>query len=279
MTIGSQLKKAREKRKLTIQQAYQHTRIHPNILSAMEQDNFAQISNPIYLKSFLKEYSLYLGLDPRAMLDEYSKIKPKEPKYKAQPFLESEKDTAPKVDTRKFSKALKRAGFIVLIFFLLFVFIKATGLLKARFLNWRRLRAEQSEAARPKAGIELKKAPIAAEEKAGDARPKSRAAVTAQQHASAEKPRDSIPIPEHEKLNLVIKTTADVWIELKRDGGVVFKNVLKKDSAESWQADKDFELWTGNAAAMTIILNGRNLGSPGVGVRRGIIIDRQGIKK
>jgi hypothetical protein len=90
---------------------------------------------------------------------------------------------------------------------------------------------------------------------------------------------EGVSIPENEKLHLVLKATQDVWIELKRDGAIIFKSVLKKDIPREWQADDDFELWTGNASVMDITLNGVNLGSPGRGVKRGIAINRQGIKK
>ena len=69
MTIGNQLKKARQQKEVTLEEVYQRTRIHPNVLAALEEDNFDKILNPTYIQSFLKEYATYLGLNPKKLLD------------------------------------------------------------------------------------------------------------------------------------------------------------------------------------------------------------------
>ncbi len=263
MTIGSQLKKAREKKQVSISEAYQHTRILPEILSALEEDNFTRISNPIYLKSFLRKYSFYLGLDPENILKEYNSLKAKETLNTPESIAADEKSFTRKIDIEKIAKALKLIFKPILIVLLLILLVKTTGWAKHKFLSWRSARVKQVEQAMPAKIIEQKKI----ERVPGSLKKPVRG------------PQKNVLIPQNEKLILLIKTTDDVWIELRMDGNIIFKNVLKESSEEEWQADENFELWTGNAAAMNITLNGHNLGSPGVGVKKGIIINRQGIQK
>ena len=59
----------------------------------------------------------------------------------------------------------------------------------------------------------------------------------------------------------------------------VFQNVLKKGSAETWQAENSFEIWAGRAEAMYLNLNGIDLGVLGSGVEKGIVVTREGIKR
>ncbi len=85
-------------------------------------------------------------------------------------------------------------------------------------------------------------------------------------------------VPASKPLKLTVQTTADVWIQLKADGSVVFQNVLAKGSRESWVAKSDLELWTGNAGAMQLFLNGKPLEGLGRGVRKGVRITRAGLQ-
>ena len=269
MTIGIQLKKAREKKQISIDEAYQHTRILPEMLHALEEDNFARISEPIYIKSFLRKYSSYLGIDPEGILKEYNNLNTKKAPAAPEPTTDDEKAFTRTIDSEKIAKRLKAIFKYILIILLLILLMRTTGWAKRKFLNWRSARIELAEQVKQARQAEEQK-PI--QDKKIELTPKTIKKPVGE-------PLKDVLIPQDEKLTLSIKTTDDVWVELRRDSKIIFKNVLKKDSEENWQADEDFELWTGNAAAMDITLNGHNLGSPGIGVKKGIIINRQGMKK
>jgi len=77
-SIGSQLKHAREVRGISIEQAQKDTRIHVRILRALEEDRIEEAaSTPLYIKSFIRKYADYLGLDGKSLADEYFKEHPK----------------------------------------------------------------------------------------------------------------------------------------------------------------------------------------------------------
>jgi hypothetical protein len=274
MTIGNQLKKARQKKQVTLKDVYAYTKIQPDMLSALEDDNFQKIPNPVYVKSFLKEYVRYLGLDIGQILNEYAALYEKKSSEEDRRAEKKPKTSMRKTIKTKHVKTIRLvfAG-IVLIVLLLYSF-KLLGRAMQGVLEWNRLRIER---------IALKKGMT--QEKPKE-KPKQKPQETPQvkpaQPLATEKAavkQEGVSIPENEKLYLVLQATQDVWIELKRDGAIIFKSVLKKDIPREWQADDDFELWTGNASVMDITLNGVDLGSPGRGVKRGIVINRQGIRK
>ncbi len=266
MTIGNQLKKARQKRQVTLKDVYAHTKIQPDMLSALEDDNFQKIPNSVYVKSFLKEYAGYLGLDIGQILNEYAQLHEKKSFEEDRRVEERPETSMRKTINPQYIKSIRLVFTgIVLIVLLLYSF-RLLGRAMHGVLEWNRSRIER---------IMLKKG--RAQEK-----PKEKPQEKPAQPLAAEKiavKQEGVSIPENEKLYLVLKATEDVWIELKRDGAIIFKSVLKKDIPRDWQADDDFELWTGNASVMDITLNGINLGSPGRGVKRGIVINRQGIRK
>jgi len=77
--IGSTLRETRVRRKTTLQQAEDDTKIRVKYIQAMENDDFDLMPSPAYVKGFLRTYSEYLGLDPDVMLDEYrSRFEPNE---------------------------------------------------------------------------------------------------------------------------------------------------------------------------------------------------------
>ena len=78
MSIGKTLKEARQKKSLSVEQVYKATRIYPRIIEALEQDKYQDILNAAYIRSFLKEYSEYLGLSSEDILRHYDALSTKE---------------------------------------------------------------------------------------------------------------------------------------------------------------------------------------------------------
>ena len=62
-SIGVILKKAREKKRLTIEDVHKFIKIHPKYLRALEKDDYNVFSSKVHSKGFLKIYSEFLGLN------------------------------------------------------------------------------------------------------------------------------------------------------------------------------------------------------------------------
>ena len=70
-TIGQRLKNKRLERKLSLDDVYQSTRIHPRVISALEADEAEETLSQIYIKNFLYDYAKFLGMDSQQIVKEY----------------------------------------------------------------------------------------------------------------------------------------------------------------------------------------------------------------
>ncbi len=69
--IGSTLREARMRRKIDISAVEAATKIRAKYLRALEAEEFDSLPGPAYVKSFIRTYSTYLGLDPNLLVDRY----------------------------------------------------------------------------------------------------------------------------------------------------------------------------------------------------------------
>jgi transcriptional regulator with XRE-family HTH domain len=241
-SIGSRLKKARESKRLSLEDAQKALRIHPNILRALEEDRAEQFLSPVYTKSFLKTYARFLGLPYEKIAEEYSTQHAGEEAEQVL-FLGKEKDRLK--DLKKYLPLATKVIAAALIVLIVFVFTRGLFRFTRRIIIRRPATVETREKA---------------------------------QSPGAKSKEPAINIPKNKPLKLVVKAREDVWIEIKSDGELLFRNVLSKRSVETWKAKEKIELWVGKAQALELILNGRKLGSPGRGVQKGVLITHQGMK-
>ena len=70
--IGARLRSARERRRLTILQAAERLHVDPDLLEALEADNFAALGAPVYVKGHLRHYAELVGESAEALFELYS---------------------------------------------------------------------------------------------------------------------------------------------------------------------------------------------------------------
>ncbi len=67
-TVGEILKKARIEKRLTLDEAEKKLRIRQKYLLAIEENAWHKLPSLPYIKGFIRNYSIYLGLKPEEML-------------------------------------------------------------------------------------------------------------------------------------------------------------------------------------------------------------------
>ena len=68
---GTHLKTQRESRHLSLKEVSLSTKIPEHVLKALEEDQYAILDSPTYVKGFLKSYAKYLGLEPGEIIPKY----------------------------------------------------------------------------------------------------------------------------------------------------------------------------------------------------------------
>ena len=71
--IGSTLREARMRARIDISEVEAHTKIRAKYLRAMENEEWDLLPGPVYVKSFLRTYGDYLGLDSRLLVDDFKR--------------------------------------------------------------------------------------------------------------------------------------------------------------------------------------------------------------
>ena len=246
LSIGERLKSAREAKQVSLEEACRVTKIQRSTLEAIEKDQVQNILDPVYAKIFLRKYTTYLGLDSSALVDEYQAV------YNLLPQIPV---TSPQNQMPSGSAASPLGWRAVLAVFGMVALIGVgfVGYLTMDFykaLKKRHSTAHSVPAKRSNQQATVEKIPTA---------PK-------------------LIVPRSQPLKLTVRTKADVWMQVKSDGSVIFQDVLRKGSQENWTAKDELKLWTGNAGVMEMVLNGKPLGSPGIGVKKGIRVTREGLK-
>ena len=243
LSIGERLQTARKAKNLTLEDAVRSTKIQRRTLEAIEEDRVGEELDAVYAKIFLKKYATFLGLDGAALAEEYLSFHGPIPEASLIPQTET-------TTKRPTLPALRQ------------IFIPAgVGLMSLIGLSFLGYLGKDLYGALSKRSEKVvhslhEKKPLSQK----PAAPKS-------------------IVPRGQPLKLTIRTKADVWMQVKSDGTVIFQNVLPKDSQESWTAKEELELWTGNAGAMELILNGTPLGNLGTGVKKGMKVTHEGLKQ
>jgi cytoskeleton protein RodZ len=71
--IGATLREARMRAKIDINEVETRTKIRAKYLRAIENEEWSLLPGDVYVKSFLRTYADYLGLDSRQIIDDYKR--------------------------------------------------------------------------------------------------------------------------------------------------------------------------------------------------------------
>ena len=236
-SIGKYLKRARQKKNVSLQDVASQTRIHHSVLESLEAGNFENLPGPMYVKGFLKRYAEYLGLKSAPLIDRYLETHPKSPNQDL--VLPSRKVS--KGSLTKFAGWGIAAAGLVIIFLVVFFTVKllffrrpATDLIAPVKIATTRMRESSKKPVPP--------------------------AVLAQKKNVSNK---AVIFNTSEPLTLQAVAEDDLWLEVISDGKLLFQGVLPKGSRETWKAGSRFRLQIGNAGALELTLNDKLLGMLG----------------
>jgi cytoskeleton protein RodZ len=223
-SIGEALRSAREAQGKSLEDAAAATRIRSSYLEALEQEHFEQLGGNVYAKGFLRSYAKFLGVDPAPLLEAYrAQERPDAPLFEHAP-------------TAIRGQASGRRGPTWLT-----VAIVCVSIILVVSL-WSLLRPSPDPTdAQP---------PFAPEP-----------ATTAVGSASTSLPPTTArPVPKG--VTVTVRYTAPSWTKVTADGEVSFEGTPGPDQRRTFRAKRSIELILGAPAAVTLNVNGKDLGVP-----------------
>jgi cytoskeletal protein RodZ len=256
---GTRLKKVRLEKGLSLEEVHKKTKVHLDILKAIEEDRLINIS-PVYIKGFLKIYCKFLGVDPAEFIGDY-KGQQSTVRYvsdaQEKPASLLKRASVKLVSLKGLDKRIKK----VFIFILIAIFLSIVLFNLGKVVS-SKLSALASGKKKLEKKVEITKSQKV---KIPTVIPQSRSTEIAPQVGST--------------LKLGIRAKEDCWIQLRADGRVVFQSILRKGRVETWQAKNKIELSLGNAGVVDLEINGKlisSLGRKGQ-VLKNIVITKEGI--
>jgi len=71
-SIGETLRKARQEKGASLEDVEAFTHIRAQFVEALEEERFKDFPSPVYVRGFLRNYALFLGLEPQPILEQYA---------------------------------------------------------------------------------------------------------------------------------------------------------------------------------------------------------------
>ncbi len=71
------------------------------------------------------------------------------------------------------------------------------------------------------------------------------------------KPASAMQVAKPSQIKLSVRAKENTWLNVKRDGKVVFRQVLRKGTVDSWVAKEKFEISVANASTIELEVNNK----------------------
>jgi len=287
--LGEWLRQRREELDISLEQAEEETRIRAHYLEALEAEDFEALPDPVVGRGFLRNYSVYLGLDPQEASARFGeKGAPPEADGLASdgsspfagPFRPMHLHDMPsQVTRRRWSVGLLA---VVVLIAILAVAVwqgypyitdwiasmePAPGpTLVATFTSQPDSTATSTSiATRAPTRVPSE---ILTPTEASDVETTPTLELTLMPTLTPS-PSPSPPVYTGIFFELVFTDTS--WIQVSVDGVRQFQGELEADTYRSWYGEQRIEFRAGNAGAILVTINGQFLGAIGV---PGEVIDR-----
>ena len=261
--IGPILEKARMEKGLTLEEAEHATKIRKRYLSGLEREDYGVLPDAVYARGFLKTYANYLGLDGEELARELrDRRRPRRERsgstYEAPAASEFERPLVNPGGLR--NKERRRVSGTTIRALLVAVLALAAVVGSLYYVG----RGAQSNGESPE------QAPPRSEQQQVANGPQQRA----DQPAAEEGPQGNAqgggagdqpaPPPRPETLTVQVSVEGDPsWLSILVDGELAYEQIAQPGFSQTFQAQRELSVKTGNAGAVGVVVNGQDLGRLG----------------
>lgn len=258
--FGTFLRKARERRGMSLQQVAATTKISARVLGALEQNDPSKLPGGIFARAFVRAYAREVGLDPEATVSRFVSEFPDSASGDEGPTAAKGDDAESFESGRRVTMTvLQLAGISVLIVIAILVYLKT--------------RPSPAVPSEPPPARSDRQAPGPSAPQGADAAPPQTAAPVEPGPVSAAAPGTGGPmvVPEPgaqsgAPLSVLIVAIDPCWVSLTTDGREVISRLLEAGERVTFDARTSMTLKAGNAGALQLTWNGRRglpFGEPG----------------
>lgn len=264
LTVGATVARARAAAGMTVAQVAEATRVRGTVISAIEADNFSLCGGDVYARGHLKSIASAVGLDPAEVAAQFDveqgaarpEVGPVDPIDQPTAVMQEgggSHGLAALAGTLGSSVGSRRGANWSAVMALALAVVLGLGLVS--FL-------QRPSSSTPEAATSAG-APSSAPSQPAPAASSS-AASTA---PSASAPSPSDVVAQADGVTVVLTTTGRAsWVRVtSATGKTLFEGTLNQGDTKTFRDKTKVSLLIGNAGAVDLTVNGRDLGAPGSG--------------
>ncbi len=253
--VGQKLRTQRELLGLSVEDVERHTRLRAHYLEALEAGEMNALPSPVQGRGMLKNYAIFLGLDPEPLLLRYAdslqaRLLARKPRLVPRP--------PPRRGAPRRLFALEVTAGVLLVIALL------------TFMVWGALRIADlsaqppQDAAAPSVGEVLGSGPTPTPRATPVDSPTPTAAsvevAAAVEEAATPTANATLESLNSAAVQVYVIAQQRAWMRVTVDGKVQFEGRVAPGGAYPYAADQKIELITGNGAALKVLYNRTDLG-------------------
>lgn len=278
--LGQQLREAREARGLSIDDVAQGTRIRPAYVRALEEERFADLPPPVYVRGFLRNYATFLGLDAEELIGTLEQ-------QQSGAFQPAHRRTPQQISAPVWHGPSPRAMvgtllLVLLVAFVAFIFRQYSEFTASRSTSVFAATPTPTPITQAATAVPIPTVtpiptlPVAAPPTPLAVATKPPVAPTAAAHPTATPapPPPATPKPtatQAAPLVLSLQALGDSWVRVTVDGKVAFEGTLSPGTTRAWNGATFITVRYGNAGGVSVTFNGKSegvVGQPGQVVER-----------
>jgi cytoskeleton protein RodZ len=235
VSIGETLTAARENAGLSVEQVAETTRIRRTLVQAIEDDDFSPCGGDFYARGHIRTIAATVGADPKPLLAAFDADHERGGGPRATEVFESETGARPERRGPNWSAAMGAALVLVLVY----------GVAQAVSGNGDH---------EPTAGLGGTSA----------AQPSSSGSPSAAGTPSASRGSSAVAQAPRDRVTVVLHAREVSWVQVTTASGKeLFQGNLHRGQVKTFTDRQRIKLVVGNAGAVTLTVNGTDVGTPG----------------
>lgn len=243
--IGRELFEIRVKQGLSIEDVAERTKIREQLIKAIELEDYDEIPQDVGGIGLIATYARFLNLDAEHYLVQLEELWE----------LQDSPRVVPEVGRRTkrgrwISVAFGTFGIILILSVLGYVLSDQYN----AFLAQEELEQETTRIAPVDAARSI--LPTPAETRLPGMLP-----TQAVEEAPTPPPATHTPVPT--EVSIELRANGRAWVQVTVDGNVSFSGIMDDGDIGTWIGRESIHVWAGNSGDLTVIYNGRNIGSLG----------------
>jgi len=237
MSLGSDLREAREAAGLTLEDVAERTRIRRTLVERIEADDFAPCGGDVYARGHVRTIARVVGLDPEPLVSEFDRLhQPAEPTasevFEAETYVTRERRGA------NWTAVMVAALIVILA-------IGGFQLLRGRSLSPNGPSAALSRSSTP-----------AATSGTGTSTLPSPSVTSTGPTVIAQATGQGVQVQ-------LTVATGKSWVSASNAQGALFEGLVSAGQIKDFTDSQRVKLVIGNAGAVRLVVNGVDLGPPG----------------